>query len=105
MMAFAHRAQALRVEPGEGADSFVVKGRGTLHLGILIENMRREGYEFQVGPPKVRDIAPRPSGPRHFLLDCRDAQLSEQPTEARLSNRCWTHLAFGFAWRQLFLAQ
>lgn len=41
------------VEPGETSDSFVVSGRGTLHLGILIENMRREGYEFEIGPPKV----------------------------------------------------
>lgn len=30
-----------------------MKGRGMLHLGILVENMRREGYEFQVGPPRV----------------------------------------------------
>lgn len=47
------RNLALKVEPGEGSDEFVVCGRGTLHIGILIENMRREGYEFQVGPPKV----------------------------------------------------
>jgi predicted membrane GTPase involved in stress response len=43
----------MRVEPGETADAFVVSGRGTLHLGILIESMRREGYEFEIGPPKV----------------------------------------------------
>jgi len=47
------RNLALRVEPGETADAFVVSGRGTLHLGILIENMRREGFEFEIGPPKV----------------------------------------------------
>lgn len=47
------RNLALRVEPGSGADSFDVSGRGSLHLGILMENMRREGYEFAVGPPKV----------------------------------------------------
>lgn len=47
------RNLALRVEPGEGAESFEVSGRGSLHLGILMENMRREGYEFSVGPPKV----------------------------------------------------
>ncbi|GBF99190.1 hypothetical protein Rsub_11635 [Raphidocelis subcapitata] len=47
------RNLALRVEPGDGAESFRVSGRGTLHLGILIENMRREGYEFEIGPPKV----------------------------------------------------
>lgn len=44
---------ALRVETGESADSFMVSGRGTLHLGILIENMRREGFEFAVGAPEV----------------------------------------------------
>ncbi len=48
------RNLALRVEPGETADAFIVSGRGTLHLGILIENMRREGFEFEIGPPKVR---------------------------------------------------
>ncbi len=44
---------ALRVEPGETADSFTVYGRGILHLSVLIETMRREGYELQVGQPKV----------------------------------------------------
>ncbi|MDR2130288.1 MAG: translational GTPase TypA [Odoribacteraceae bacterium] len=44
---------ALRVEPGNSADSFVVFGRGVLHLSVLIETMRREGYELQVGQPKV----------------------------------------------------
>jgi len=44
---------ALRVEPGEGADSFRVSGRGLLHLGILLEQMRREGYEIVVGRPEV----------------------------------------------------
>lgn len=49
---------ALRVEPGATADEFLVSGRGLLHLGILIENMRREGYEIAVGKPRVieRDI-------------------------------------------------
>ena len=44
---------ALRVEPGQSADSFIVYGRGVLHLSVLIETMRREGYELQVGQPKV----------------------------------------------------
>ena len=44
---------ALRVEPGATADSFIVYGRGVLHLSVLIETMRREGYELQVGQPKV----------------------------------------------------
>lgn len=47
------RNLAMKVEDGESADTFLVSGRGTLHITILIENMRREGYEFMVGPPKV----------------------------------------------------
>lgn len=46
---------ALRVKPGPTADSFVVYGRGVLHLSVLIETMRREGFELQVGQPKVLD--------------------------------------------------
>ena len=46
---------ALRVKPGPNADSFVVFGRGVLHLSVLIETMRREGFELQVGQPKVLD--------------------------------------------------
>jgi GTP-binding protein len=44
---------ALRVEETEDADAFRVSGRGELHLSVLIENMRREGYELQVGQPQV----------------------------------------------------
>ena len=44
---------ALRVEDGSSPDRFVVSGRGELHLGILIETMRREGYEFEVSKPEV----------------------------------------------------
>ena len=44
---------ALRVVPGASSDSFIVYGRGVLHLSVLIETMRREGYELQVGQPKV----------------------------------------------------
>ena len=44
---------ALKVEDTDGADSFLVFGRGILHLGILIETMRREGYELTVGQPTV----------------------------------------------------
>jgi GTP-binding protein len=46
---------ALRVKPGLNADSFMVYGRGVLHLSVLIETMRREGFELQVGQPKVLD--------------------------------------------------
>ncbi len=44
---------ALRVQDTESADSFLVFGRGVLHLSVLIETMRREGYELQVGQPRV----------------------------------------------------
>ena len=44
---------SLRVADTESTDSFKVSGRGEMHLSILIENMRREGYEFSVGAPKV----------------------------------------------------
>ncbi len=44
---------ALRVTPGVTSDEFVVSGRGLLHLGILLETMRREGYELSVGKPMV----------------------------------------------------
>ena len=44
---------ALRVEKTEGADRWIVSGRGVLHLSVLIETMRREGYELQVGQPQV----------------------------------------------------
>ena len=44
---------ALRVEDGDSPEKFVVSGRGELHLGILIETMRREGYEFEISKPEV----------------------------------------------------
>lgn len=44
---------ALRVKPTNSADSFMVFGRGVLHLSVLIETMRREGYELQIGQPQV----------------------------------------------------
>ncbi|OKH16974.1 translational GTPase TypA [[Limnothrix rosea] IAM M-220] len=61
---------ALRVEDGETSDSFEVSGRGELHLGILIETMRREGYEFQVAQPKViyREVNGKPCEPYEYLV-------------------------------------
>jgi len=44
---------ALRVEETDSADKFIVYGRGVLHLSVLIETMRREGYELQIGQPQV----------------------------------------------------
>jgi GTP-binding protein len=58
---------ALRVEPGSNADSFIVYGRGVLHLSILIETMRREGYELQVGQPKV--IIKEINGEKHEPIE------------------------------------
>ncbi|MCB9101527.1 MAG: translational GTPase TypA [Anaerolineales bacterium] len=52
---------ALRVDETDSADTFIVSGRGELHLAILIETMRREGYEFQVSRPEVI-IKPGPDG-------------------------------------------
>jgi GTP-binding protein len=48
-----HHNVALRVRPGERESEFVVSGRGLLHLGVLLETMRREGAELAVGKPKV----------------------------------------------------
>lgn len=53
LMRESEKDVALRVEDTDSADNFLVSGRGELHLGILIENMRREGYEFQVSKPEV----------------------------------------------------
>ena len=47
------RDVSLRVSDTESTDSFLVAGRGEMHLSILIENMRREGYELAVSPPRV----------------------------------------------------
>jgi GTP-binding protein len=61
---------ALRIEDGESAEKFLVSGRGELHLGILIETMRREGYEFQVSQPQViyREINGQPCEPYEYLV-------------------------------------
>ncbi len=47
------RNLALRLEPTDSADKFLVFGRGVMHLSVLIETMRREGYEIQIGQPQV----------------------------------------------------
>ncbi|HIK28556.1 MAG: translational GTPase TypA [Oscillatoriaceae bacterium SKW80] len=61
---------ALRVEETDSPDKFLVSGRGELHLGILIENMRREGYEFQVSQPQViyREVNGQPCEPFEYLV-------------------------------------
>ncbi|MEL6354316.1 MAG: translational GTPase TypA [Cyanobacteria bacterium J06627_28] len=61
---------ALRVEQTDSPDRFAVSGRGELHLGILIETMRREGYEFQVSQPQViyREVDSKPCEPFEQLV-------------------------------------
>jgi GTP-binding protein len=61
---------ALRVEETDSPDKFAVAGRGELHLGILIETMRREGYEFQVSQPQViyREVNGQPCEPFEQLV-------------------------------------
>ena len=67
---------ALRVEDLPEAGSFEVSGRGTLHLGILIENMRREDYEFQVGKP--RPIFIEEDGKRKEPIELLHVQTTEE---------------------------
>ncbi|MUL35361.1 translational GTPase TypA [Gloeocapsopsis dulcis] len=61
---------ALRIEETDSPDKFLVSGRGELHLGILIETMRREGYEFQVSQPQViyREVNGQPCEPYEYLV-------------------------------------
>ncbi len=74
---------ALRVEPGQTSDEFNVSGRGLMHLGILLENMRREGYEICVGKPNVilRMVDGEQHEPVELLVvdcpsDCRNSVMS-----------------------------
>jgi GTP-binding protein len=91
---------ALRVVDGDTPDRFVVSGRGELHLGILIETMRREGYEFEVSKPEVIfktdaetgetlepveevhiEVADNLTGPVIEMLGNRRGQMSDMYTE------------------------
>ncbi len=74
---------ALRVEPGQSGDEFKVSGRGLMHLGILLENMRREGYELCVGKPEViiRTVDGHRQEPTERLvvdcpIDCQSSVMS-----------------------------
>ena len=75
---------ALRVLPGETADSFVVFGRGVLHLSVLIETMRREGYELQIGQPQVilKDVNGVKSEPVEELTIDLPSDLSGKAIES-----------------------
>ncbi len=67
---------ALRVQPTDSEDRFLVFGRGILHLSVLIETMRREGYELQVGQPQVlyKDI----DGVRHEPIELMVVDVPEE---------------------------
>lgn len=74
---------SLRVEPGQSTEEFNVSGRGLMHLGILLENMRREGYEVCVGKPSVilREVEGIKHEPIELLVvecpnDCQSAVMS-----------------------------
>ncbi len=67
---------ALRVEETNSADSFMVFGRGILHLSILVETMRREGYEMQLGQPKV--IIKQIDGVKHEPIEFLTVQVPEE---------------------------
>lgn len=67
---------ALRVEDTASADTFIVYGRGILHLSILIETMRREGYELQVGQPKV--LIKEFDGEKHEPVESMTVQVPEE---------------------------
>ncbi len=70
------RNLALRVEPTDSADSWMVYGRGVLHLSVLIETMRREGYELQVGQPQV--IIKEIDGTKHEPVELLTVNLPEE---------------------------
>lgn len=67
---------AMRVKATDSADSYLVFGRGVLHLSILIETMRREGYELQVGQPRV--IIKEIDGQKHEPLEFLTVHVPEQ---------------------------
>lgn len=67
---------ALRVEETGNADSWIVYGRGVLHLSVLIETMRREGYELQVGQPQV--IIKEIEGEKHEPIEQLTVNLPEE---------------------------
>ncbi|MFK7809814.1 MAG: translational GTPase TypA [Saprospiraceae bacterium] len=67
---------ALRVEETDSADSYIVYGRGVLHLSVLIETMRREGYELQVGKPRV--IVKEIDGQKHEPIENLNIDVPEE---------------------------
>ena len=80
---------SLRVQDTDEAGVYEVAGRGTLHLGILVENMRREGYEFAVGKPRVifEDVDGERHEPIEFLICQVPEEFSGRVIEALGSRR------------------
>jgi GTP-binding protein len=79
---------SLRVQDGASADEFVVSGRGELHLAVLIETMRREGYELQVSRPEVitRDVDGKVLEPvERLIIDTRESYIG--PVSENLAGR------------------
>ena len=74
---------SLKVQDTESADSFTVLGRGEMHISILIENMRRDGYEFQVSMPKV--LYKEIDGVKHEPIDRFVADVPEDSVGAVMS--------------------
>jgi GTP-binding protein len=108
---------ALRVQPGQTADEFAVSGRGLMHLGILLENMRREGYEACVGKPQViiREVEGVKEEPIERLViecpaDCQSAvmgligtrrsEMTKMDTKSSASD--YVHMEFMIPSRGLF---
>ena len=98
---------AMRVEETDSADTFRVSGRGELHLSVLIENMRRQGYEFQVSRPRV--IMKEIDGKKHEPMEVLSAEVPDSyvgavieklgPRKAEMTNMVTkgdgtTHLEF-----------
>lgn len=79
---------AMRMQQGETTDKFVVFGRGVLHLSVLIETMRREGYELQIGQPQViiKEIDGQKCEPMEELTIDLPADVSGRAVEL-VSNR------------------
>jgi len=74
---------ALRVDNTDDSDTFLVSGRGLLHLTVLMETMRREGFELAVGCPKV--IEKEIDGKRHEPFESVDVALPEEYSSAAIS--------------------
>ena len=108
---------ALRVEPGRTSEEFVVSGRGLMHLGILLENMRRESFELCVGKPDViiREIDGLRNEPIELLvvdcpLECQSAVMNligERRAElinmnANNGDNSYVHIEFRIPSRGIF---